>query len=396
MSRGVSISVIDHDQQPVMLTIPPQQTKQVFSLRVEEVRPKASQVRQSFSEIEALACSIIQEGQIQPIVVSPQNSEGVYLIQQGERRWRACQQAGLETIEAIIADPKVSELDEIAGELIENIQREALSSLEIAHALQHFVQQGWQQKAIAKRLGKTSSFISTHLSLLKMADCLVALYEVNITRDTETLNNLRQLHDLAPQIGEQVCQVALQKGITRQQSRELLNEAKKEAGRAPKAVQRSKVSFEIPADPQQAGLSVTPTSRSLVPETQVNSATVIEAEHGEAEAIDGTSALLAEEVEVETETSKSRGGATCSAELTPRQELPSSETRWRAIPAEALRIVVNVLNETDFQPGILMTDRIDHQTDHLWVKIWQGGQEKLVRVPVADIELVRLEAIADD
>lgn len=68
--------MIDNDQQLGLLTTQQQQTKQVASLRVDEVRSKASQVRKSFSEIEALANSMLQEGQIQPIVVSPKNSEG--------------------------------------------------------------------------------------------------------------------------------------------------------------------------------------------------------------------------------------------------------------------------------------------------------------------------------
>lgn len=387
--------MIDNDQQLGLLTTQQQQTKQVASLRVDEVRSKASQVRKSFSEIEALANSMLQEGQIQPIVVSPKNSEGYYLIQQGERRWRACQQAGLETIEAIINDPKASPLDEIAGELIENIQREALSPLEIANALHCFVQQGWQQKAIAGRLGKTSSFVSTHLSLLKMGEGITALYQANITRDTETLNNLRQLSDLDPQMGERVCQAALKAGVTRQQSRELLNEAKRGVGRTQSGAKHPTLPGEIRSDQEQEVISVTPTSSSRSLEPLVKQAAVIEAEPVEAVVVDAASALLAEIAPVEIETPETRGVEISSSEATATEPL-SAETRWRVVPAAALRIIVNILSDADFQQGVLMIDRVDHQSDHLWAKIWQGGQEKLVRVPVADIELVRLEALADD
>lgn len=394
MSTEVGITVIDNDQQPGLLTTQQQQqTKQVASLRVDEVRPKASQVRQSFSDIEALASSMIQEGQIQPIVVSPKNSEGYYLIQQGERRWRACQQAGLETIEAIINDPKASALDEIAGELIENIQREALLPLEIANALHCFVQQGWQQKAIAGRLGKTSSFVSTHLSLLKMTDGLMALYQANITRDTETLNNLRQLSDLAPQTGERVCQAALKEGVTRQQSRALLNEAKRGVGSAQSGDQRPKSPREISSVQEQERLPVTPTSSSRPLEPLVKRAAVIETESVAAGVVDAASVLLTEIAPLEVDAPET-GGAEISSVEAPATETLSSDTCWRLVPATALRIIVNILSDADFQQGVLMTDRVDHQSDHLWAKIWQGGQEKLVRVPVADIELVRLEALA--
>lgn len=395
MSIGVGITVIDNDQQPGLLTTQQQQTKQVAALRVDEVRSKASQVRKNFSEIEALANSMLQEGQIQPIVVSPKNSEGYYLIQQGERRWRACQQAGLETIEAIINDPKASPLDEIAGELIENIQREALSPLEIANALQCFVQQGWQQKAIAERLGKTSSFVSTHLSLLKMGEGITALYQANITRDTETLNNLRQLSDLAPQTGERVCQAALKAGITRRQSRELLNQAKRGVGSTQSGAQHPTSPREIKDDQEQVALSVTPTSPSGPLEPLVKRAPVIEPESVEAVVVDAASALLAEIAPVEVDAPETTGVEISSAEATATEPL-SAETRWRVVPAAALRIIVNILSDADFQQGVLMIDRVDHQSDHLWAKIWQGGQEKLVRVPVADIELVRLEALAEE
>lgn len=394
MSIGVGITVIDHDQQPVMLTTQQQQTKQVAFLRVDEVRSKVSQVRKSFSEIEALASSMIQEGQIQPIVVSPKNSEGVYIIQQGERRWRACQQAGLATIEAIINDPKASELDEIAGELIENIQREALSPLEIANALHCFVQQGWQQKAIAGRLGKTSSFVSTHLSLLKMNDSLIALYQANKTRDTETLNNLRQLYDLDPQTGERVCQSALVGGITRQQSRELLNKAKRGAGGEQKEAKPPTSPREILADQAQGTLSGMPARRSLPLEPLAKEPPAGEPELVDALVVKAAPTPLAEVALAETVAIETRVEA-ASAGMTPTEPL-FSEAGWRIVRAEALRIIVNILSEADFQQGVLMTDRVDRQADYLWAKIWQGGQEKLVRVPVADIELVRLEALTQE
>jgi ParB family chromosome partitioning protein len=388
--------MIDQAQQSVMLATQQQQTKQVASLRVDEVRPKASQVRKSFSDIQALASSMLQEGQIQPIVVSPKNSEGYYLIQQGERRWRACQQAGMGTIEAVISDPKASELDEIAGELIENIQREALSPLEIANALHCFVQQGWQQKAIAGRLGKTSSFVSTHLSLLKMNDSLLALYQANMTRDTETLNNLRQLYDLDPHTGERVCQAALEEGITRQQSRELLNEAKKGVKKAQGVSKRALQPRAMLAEHEQEALSVPemPAMSPEPPEPLIKGAAVCVPGMVAAVAVNAVPARI--EVLptlVESDSPEVRVAEVASAGALSTEML-ASESSWRLVPATALRIIVNILSDADFQQGVLMTDRVDHHADYLWAKICPGGQEKLVRVPAADIELVRLEALA--
>ena len=110
---------------------------------------------------------------------------------------------------------------------MENIQREDLAPLEIATALQLFVEQGWKQKDIAQRLGKTVPFVSSHLSLLKLPEPVMALYEQGVTQDTETLNNLRQLYELNAKQGEQLCTQAVNHGISRVQSREALNALKK-------------------------------------------------------------------------------------------------------------------------------------------------------------------------
>lgn len=388
--------------------------KQMVSLRVDEVRAKNSQVRQQFSEIEALAHSIVREGQIQPIVVSPKNSEGYYVIQQGERRWRACQLAKVARIEAIINDPKSNELDEVAGELIENIQREALMPLEIAQALQRFVQQGWQQKEIAERLGKNSSFVSTHLSLLKMADCINGLYQANVTRDIETLNNLRQLYELEPDEVREICQMALEQGITRQQSREWLNAGKKRAG---KVVRGAKVTHQVDAVPaieiastevvalepsvavepviepmvaddvlvDKARRLSTPESKEIQPLTSVLSSASKDIEGVTNPPQDDVRVLIDKPLSTQSDS---------TIEYVPEESQLSDfeEASWRRVAAEELRIVINLLSETDFQSGVLLLDRVDQQADYVWAEVYQGGQAKKVRVPVADVELVRIES----
>lgn len=388
--------------------------KQMVSLRVDEVRAKNSQVRQQFSEIEALAHSIVREGQIQPIVVSPKNSEGYYVIQQGERRWRACQLAKVARIEAIINDPKSNELDEVAGELIENIQREALMPLEIAQALQRFVQQGWQQKEIAERLGKNSSFVSTHLSLLKMADCINGLYQANVTRDIETLNNLRQLYELEPDEVREICQMALEQGITRQQSREWLNAGKKRAG---KVVRGAKVTHQVDAVPaieiastevvalepsvavepviepmvaddvlvdKARRLSI-PESKEIQPLTSVLSSA--------SKDIEGVTNPPQDDVRVLIDKPLSTQSDSTIEYVSEESQLSDfEEASWRRVAAEELRIVINLLSETDFQSGVLLLDRVDQQADYVWAEVYQGGQAKKVRVPVADVELVRIES----
>ena len=88
--------------------------------------------------LEELANSIRTQGVMQPIVVRSIGS-GRYEIIAGERRWRASQQAGLDRIPAMVRD--VSDEAAIAMALIENIQREDLSPIEEAVALQRLQQE---------------------------------------------------------------------------------------------------------------------------------------------------------------------------------------------------------------------------------------------------------------
>lgn len=279
--------------------------KQVLKLNLDEVKSKPDQVRKSFTGIQELADSLLQEGQIQPIIVSPRGEDGLYEIQKGERRWRACRDAGLQTVEAIVNEGDLSDLDATAGELIENIQRDDLTPLEIAAALQRFVDGGWKQKDIAKRIGKTVPFVSSHLSLLKLPDTVLTLYQQNVTQDPETLNNLRLLFDLNPQRCEQLCSTALTDGISRLYSREALNAVKKpkeELISETLKPKQDKVQDEIP--------TVTP---------------------------------------VETNTPE--------------------PTEWRPAKSSQLRFVVSVALDGEVIKGHLLTDRVDQDTSHVWVEL---------------------------
>ena len=107
----------------------------VLELDTDQVINK-KQVRTEFDPhyIEELGRSMMQVGQIQPIVVSPADANGRYEIRKGECRWRAARLKGLK-IRAIIDTRSEGEMDAILGELAENIQRDDLKPLEIAGAI---------------------------------------------------------------------------------------------------------------------------------------------------------------------------------------------------------------------------------------------------------------------
>ena len=118
--------------------------------------------------IEELAQSIKAQGVMQPIVVRP-IANGRFEIIAGERRWRASQQAGLETIPAMVRE--VPDQAAIAMALIENIQREDLNPIEEAVALQR-LQQEFQltQQQVAEAVGKSRVTITNLLRLIALPE----------------------------------------------------------------------------------------------------------------------------------------------------------------------------------------------------------------------------------
>jgi ParB family chromosome partitioning protein len=113
-----------------------------------------------------LAESIRQQGVIQPVVVRA--VDGGYELIAGERRWRAAQQAGIDTIPAIVRD--VADDVAVAMALVENIQRENLNPLEEATALRRLVDEfALTHAEAAEAVGRSRSAVSNLLRLLELS-----------------------------------------------------------------------------------------------------------------------------------------------------------------------------------------------------------------------------------
>jgi ParB family chromosome partitioning protein len=125
--------------------------------------------------LEDLANSIRAQGVMQPIVVRPTGIDS-YEIIAGERRWRAAQQAGLDTIPALIRD--VPDESAIAMALIENIQREDLNAIEEAQALVRLQQEfGLTQQQVADAVGKPRSTVTNLMRLMTLEQEVQKLLE---------------------------------------------------------------------------------------------------------------------------------------------------------------------------------------------------------------------------
>jgi ParB family chromosome partitioning protein len=141
----------------------------VRELRWQEIEPNPEQPRRRFNDesLAELAASLRERGVLQPIIVRAMGDR--YQLVAGERRWRAAQLAGLETIPAIVREYSDAEVLEIA--LLENLQREDLNALEEAEAYATLMERfGVTQEELAKRLGRSRPAISNALRLLTLEE----------------------------------------------------------------------------------------------------------------------------------------------------------------------------------------------------------------------------------
>ena len=144
------------------------QSAGISEIELKNIEANPFQPRTKFDEeaLNELAESIKEIGLIQPITLR-KVKENQYQIIAGERRFRAAQLAGLETIPAYIRKAKDDGMLEMA--LVENIQREDLDAIEIALSYQRLMDElEFTQEELSSRVGKKRSTIANYLRLLKL------------------------------------------------------------------------------------------------------------------------------------------------------------------------------------------------------------------------------------
>ena len=141
---------------------------QTLNISLNEIETNPFQPRKNFDQerLHELAISIEQLGIIQPITVRKLRDNKYQLIS-GERRFRASQLAGLEKIPAFVRIANDQEMLEMA--LVENIQREDLSPIEVALSYQRLIDEiKLTQEECSERVGKNRSTVTNFLRLLKL------------------------------------------------------------------------------------------------------------------------------------------------------------------------------------------------------------------------------------
>ena len=168
LGRGLDSIFVENAAEP---------SKSGTMLRVNEIEPRQSQPRKHFDPeaLAALAQSIAENGLIQPVAVRA-TASGFYELIAGERRWRAAKLAGLTEIPAVILETSDQKTAELA--LIENVQREDLSPLEVAAAYKLLMDSyGMTQEAVAKTVGRSRPAVANSLRLLDLPTEVAALVE---------------------------------------------------------------------------------------------------------------------------------------------------------------------------------------------------------------------------
>lgn len=180
LGRGLDalISIDDTEKALTQETAP----SSINEVEVELIHANPSQPRHEFDEqaLADLAASIKSIGIIQPITLR-QEEDGTYMIIAGERRYRAAQIAGLDSVPAYIR--KVSDDAVMEMALIENIQREDLNAIEVALAYQQLLaHKKITQEELAQRVGKSRATVANFMRLLRLpAEIQLALKDKRLS-----------------------------------------------------------------------------------------------------------------------------------------------------------------------------------------------------------------------
>lgn len=144
-----------------------------------------NQPRKDPGDISDLVASIREHGLIQPLVIEPVDSTRYRLIA-GERRYRACQQAGLDVVPVIVRTVKDQQRLEL--QLIENLHRKDLDAFEEAAGYQRLADEfNLTQAHVAERMGKSRTHVTQTLSLARIPEEVRAKCQssdIALSRDT--------------------------------------------------------------------------------------------------------------------------------------------------------------------------------------------------------------------
>ncbi len=189
---------------------------------IEQLEPNPLQPRMMFNEqsIDELARSIKGTGVLQPILCVPE--KGYYKIITGERRWRASQKAGLRKIPVLIRNIPTEQQLEIS--LIENLQREELNPIEIAHAYQRLIEElNYTQEDVGTKVGKDRTSVTNYLRLLNLSEAV----QENLKEGKISMGHARALLAVEiPEIQTELCYKIIKRNLSVRDVEKLVSKRK--------------------------------------------------------------------------------------------------------------------------------------------------------------------------
>ncbi|NOT29110.1 MAG: ParB/RepB/Spo0J family partition protein [Planctomycetes bacterium] len=175
-----------------------------------KIRPNPFQPRKTFGpeSLTELQESIKLHGVMQPVVL--RSAPGGYELIAGERRFRACQALGLQSIPAVIRDG-VPDQAMLELALVENLQRADLDPIEKAKGFRQLMDQGLTQEELARRVGMQRSTVANFLRLLELSEAVQRV----VTEGLLSMGHARALLGLSDsRRQEELCALAVRRGLS--------------------------------------------------------------------------------------------------------------------------------------------------------------------------------------
>ena len=229
LGRGLSALIPGMDSK----SIEDRLQNRIVELPLVKVTPNKNQPRQNFKEqsLNELAESIREFGIIQPIMVRSLDGGGLYEIISGERRYKAAKMLGLATVPCII-NQNVDDIASLEMALIENIQRDDLTPIELSHTFKQLIDEfKLTHEELSKKIGKSRAAITNSLRLLllplevqKMVD--TGSLSAGHARTLLSLENKEEQIKLANQVVEQDLSVRQVEGVVRSKVKAKSSETK--------------------------------------------------------------------------------------------------------------------------------------------------------------------------
>lgn len=213
------------------------------TLRISEIEPNRKQPRQEFEPeaLNELSESISQHGVLQPLVVRPIFGGG-YEIVAGERRFRAARMAGLTEVPVVIRELTDAQTMELA--LIENLQREDLSDLELAMGYETLMKEyEMTQEQVANTVSKSRSSVANTLRLIKLPDGVKTM----LTNGDISSGHARALLGLEDnELMEQIAQEVVEYSLSVRETEKRVQQINKEKENGEEVVVKEKIDRRPP------------------------------------------------------------------------------------------------------------------------------------------------------